>query len=79
MSMNAFIEKMLRSVTTKSGMYAEAMISGSHGHALVRLVLDPFSNILYSTKANEYAAVKSLVDEGMEMIDAVSQVAGIGR
>ncbi len=79
MSMNAFVEKMLRSVTTKSGLYAECMISGSHGNALVRLVLDPFSNILYSTKANEYAAVKNLVEEGMEMEEAVCQVAGLRR
>lgn len=77
--MNPYIEKLLRSVTTKSGVFSECMITGSHGSAIVRLVLDPFSNILYSTKASEYGAVKSLLDQGSEMEEAVCHIAGVGR
>lgn len=77
--MNPFMEKNLLSVHTKSGVYAECMITGPHGFAITRLVLDPFSNILYSTKASEYAAVKRLVDHGLSMEEDVEVVAGIKR
>ncbi len=77
--LNPFMEKQLLSVHTKSGKYAECMIVGPHGYAITRLVLDPFSNILYSTKASEYAAVKQLVDQGISMEEAVDVVAGINR
>ena len=76
-NLNDTMEKYLHSVHTKSGQYAECMIVGSHGYAVTRLVLDPFSNILYSTKASEYAAVKTLVDQGIPMVDAIEEVAGI--
>ena len=76
-NLNETMEKYLHSVHTKSGQYAECMIVGSHGYAVTRLVLDPFSNILYSTKASEYAAVKQRVDHGMSMADAIEEVAGI--
>ena len=75
--LNDTMEKQLLSVHTKSGHYAECMIVGSHGYAITRLVLDPFSNILYSTKASEYAAVKKRVDQGISMEEAVDEVAGI--
>lgn len=76
-NLNDTMEKYLHSVHTKSGCYAECMIVGSHGYAVTRLVLDPFSNILYSTKASEYAAVKQLVDQGISMVNAIEEVAGI--
>lgn len=78
-NLNPAMEKQLLSVHTKSGQYAECMIVGSHGYAVTRLVLDPFSNILYSTKASEYAAVKNLVDQGISMEEAVEEVAGIRK
>ncbi len=78
-NLNETMEKQLLSVHTKSGQYAECMIVGSHGYAVTRLVLDPFSNILYSTKASEYAAVKNLVDQGISMEEAVEEVAGIRK
>lgn len=76
-NLNETMERYLLSVHTKSGQYAECMIVGSHGYAVTRLVLDPFSNILYSTKASEYAAVKQRVDQGVSMVDAIEAVAGI--
>ncbi len=69
------MEKMLNSVTTKQGEYSEIMISSSTGYAIGRLTLDPFSKVLYSTKADEYAAVKSLEAQGNTLEEAVAIVA----
>ena len=48
---------------------------GSGQATVGRLILDPYSLILYSTKPEEFSAVQRLVDNGLSMEDAVSKVA----
>lgn len=69
-------EELLTSVTTQQGKFAEIMIVGPHGSAVGRLITDPFTRILYSTKAEEYAAVKHYQSKGMTLVEAVAKVAG---
>ncbi|MFZ4077137.1 MAG: type IV secretion system protein TraC, partial [Legionellaceae bacterium] len=73
-SMSAQKEAQLKSVRTKQGQYAEVMIITPEGYAIGRFMLDPVSNLLYSTKAEDYAAVKQLTDVGIEIIAAVDQL-----
>lgn len=70
-------EAQLKSVKTKQGQYAEVMISGPNGYAIGRLILDPFSSLLYSTKAEDYHAVKKLTQTGMNVGDAIQQLLGL--
>jgi conjugal transfer ATP-binding protein TraC len=67
-------ETLLRSVHTQKGKYAEIMISGPTGSAIGRLVLDPFSKILYSTDAHEFSRVEDLQNQGMSLAEAVEEV-----
>jgi conjugal transfer ATP-binding protein TraC len=76
LSMDPAMERTLRSLHTEQGKYAEIMIKGPKGFAVGRLFLDPFSKILYSTKADEFAAVQSLVNQGMSLKEAIRQVSG---
>ncbi len=69
------IEEMLTSIHTKPGEYAEVMIRGSKGLFLGRLILDPFSKILYSTKAEEYSRVQELQKQGYSLTESVSKTA----
>lgn len=64
-------EAQLKSVKTKQGHYAEVMISGSQGYAIGRLLLDPYSKLLYSTKAEDYAAVQTLKSQGYTLPQAL--------
>lgn len=73
--MDPHMESLLQSVKTKQGEYSEAMIYGPHGYAIGRLMLDPFSRILYSTKAQEYGAVRSIQATGIPLEEAIHQVA----
>ena len=73
--MDPSMEKLLKSVKTQQGKYAEVMIYGPHGYAIGRLLLDPFSLILYSTKAEEFAAVQTLTEQGMTLPEAIQKVA----
>ena len=50
------------------------MIIGPNGYAIGRLILDPFSGLLYSTKAEDFAAVKQLNQIGVSTGDAIKQL-----
>jgi conjugal transfer ATP-binding protein TraC len=74
--MDPAMERSLRSLRTEQGKYAEIMIKGPNtGFAIGRLLLDPFSKILYSTKADEFSSVQNLVSQGWSMKDAIKKVA----
>lgn len=74
LSMDPAMERTLRSLRTEQGKYAEVMIKWSKGFAVGRLLLDPFSKVLYSTKADEFAAVQTLLDQGSSLVEAVREV-----
>ncbi|MDP5012434.1 MAG: ATP-binding protein [Alphaproteobacteria bacterium] len=64
-------EAKMKSVKTVAGKYAEILISSSKGYTVGRLLLDPFSLMLYSTKPDEFAAVNDLLEKGFSVEDAV--------
>lgn len=64
-------EALLKSVKTRQDQYAEVMISGANGYAVGRLILDPFSSLLYSTNAQDYSAIQSLKVQGMSIEQAI--------
>ena len=72
--MDPNMEALLTSVKTKQGQYAEVMLYGPQGYAVGRLLLDPFSQILYSTKPEEFAAVQSLLKQGQSLPQAIEDI-----
>ncbi|MFB5616943.1 MAG: hypothetical protein ACE5RS_07360, partial [Nitrosopumilus sp.] len=87
-SIHRFIEKQgenidegkkcaIESLTTRHGEYSEIMIADSNGnYSIGRLILDPFSQMLYTTKAEEFAEIKKLQKQGLSIVEAISRVAG---
>ena len=73
-ALTPLMEAQLNSVKTKHGSYAEIMIYSSNGYAVGRLILDPYSGLLYSTKAEEYAAVQALRAQGLSVSDAIERL-----
>jgi conjugal transfer ATP-binding protein TraC len=74
--LDPFKEKLLTSVKTIHRKYAEVMINGADGYAVGKLLLDPFSSLLFSTRAEDYAAVQELRAKGMEVAEALEQILG---
>ncbi len=68
------MQTQLISVKAKHGSYAEVMIVGNHGYAVGRLLLDPYSLLLYSTKPKDYSAVQTLRAQGMSLEEALETV-----
>jgi conjugal transfer ATP-binding protein TraC len=66
----------LESVRTVQGQYSEIMICNSNGdYSVSRLMLDKFSELLYTTKAEEFAAIKELKNKGYSITSAIEAVA----
>ena len=74
LAMDPAMERTLRSLHTEQGKYAEIMIKGPKGFAVGRLLLDHFSKVLYSTKAEEFAAVQELVSQGWSLKEALQKM-----
>lgn len=75
LSMEGSMETALKSVTTRHGEWSEVMIyNSSYGYAIGRLMMDPFSVLLYSTQAHEYAKIQQLQREGLSIEQAIDHM-----
>lgn len=72
--LDEYKEKMITSVKTEHGKYAEVMINGVDGYAVGKLLLDPFSGLLFSTKAEDYAAVQELIKRGYDVTESIEHI-----
>lgn len=68
-------EALLRSIHSNPPNYSEVALFGPGIHGIVgRLRLDPFSRLLYSTNPQEYQAIESLINQGMGIEGAITEV-----
>lgn len=75
-SMTEEMEKALCSLKVVANQYSEVMIYGaSTGWAIGRLILDPYSIALYSSKGQEFAKIKELQKKGLSLNQALEEVA----
>jgi conjugal transfer ATP-binding protein TraC len=75
MSLDTSQINLIKSLNVVPGKYSECLISSSGGYVVGRLILDPYSKILYSTSPTEFAAVQKLVKSGITVNKAVEEVA----
>lgn len=73
-AMNPMIERMYKSLR-KTDEYSECIIKSPSGSSVHRIILDPYSRILYSSKGEEFDAVNSLQKQGYSLREAISKVA----
>ena len=70
------MERALKSLTTADGRYAELVLHGPDGWRVARLVLDPWSVALFSSRGPAFAAVERLKAEGLTTLEAIDRLAG---
>ena len=70
------MERALKSLTTADGRYAELVLHGPDGWRVARLVLDPWSVALFSSRGPAFAAVEKLKAEGLSTIEAIDRIVG---
>jgi conjugal transfer ATP-binding protein TraC len=61
-------------VSTEHGHFSEIYIHSPVGSGLGRLLLDPFSMLVYSTRAEDFEAIKRLREQGLSVSEAVERL-----
>ncbi len=68
-------KQIIKSVTKIDGRFSEVFVRcGDIPPTVGRLIVDPYSLLLYSTKAEDAEAVRRYVDAGVDTADAISLV-----
>ncbi|CAB1369088.1 type IV secretion system protein TraC [Denitratisoma oestradiolicum] len=71
LSLDEWLKRQLASVSTEHGHFSEIYIHSPMGSGLGRLLLDPFSMLVYSTRAEDYEAIKRLREKGLSVSEAI--------
>lgn len=73
---NSGLIQSIESIAMKQGQYSEVVIANTSNntHAIGRLKLDPFSNLLYSTKAEDYTRIKERTEKGLSVAQAIQEL-----
>lgn len=66
--------ELLKTVHTVPGAYSEIYFVTEYGRGIGRLMVDPFQNLLFSTKADDTQAVKRYRDQGLPVDEAIEAV-----
>lgn len=72
--MDGHMKRLLTSVNTRQGEYSEVMVSGPMGFSVGRLVVDPYSALLYSTQATDVARIREMERNGIALADALERL-----
>jgi len=69
------MEKILRSINTQQGVYAEVYVrAGDSGAGVGRILLDPYTLLMFSSKGEDVAAIQAYQDNGYPIHDALEAV-----
>lgn len=69
-----WMKRQLSSITTEHGYYSEIFVHSPMGSGVGRLILDPFSMLLYSTRAEDFESIKELRKQGMSVVEAINTI-----
>lgn len=72
--LDAFGERLIRSLKV-TNEYSEFLMICEENSTIHRLIVDPFSRVLNTTRGPEVEALKRLTSSGMPLAEAISQVA----
>lgn len=79
LSVTPSIAAQIKSLQSVSGLFSEAAIKGADGWAFTRLMLDPFSLAVYSSKGSTVDRIKRLKADGHTTVEAIRQLVSQGE
>lgn len=74
LNLDGFAAQMMKSVHTVPGLYSEIMIRNGNSFGIGRLILDRFSQVLFSTKGWERDEVLERIWKGEDSTDVINQL-----
>jgi conjugal transfer ATP-binding protein TraC len=77
LTIDEWMKRQLSSITTDHGNYSEIFVHSPMGSGIGRLILDPFSMMLFSTRAEDFEKIKTMRQKnGMTTEQAVAALLG---
>jgi conjugal transfer ATP-binding protein TraC len=73
-SLSDGLYELLGGVHTDTGNYSEIFVYTPVGITVGRLIVDRFTQLLYTSKADEYTAIKKYLDKGLPIDKAIEKV-----
>lgn len=68
------VKRMLMSLSTQKGRYAEILISSPNGDSVVRHIPDPFALLAASTEAEDFTEIETLLGSGHTTMQALTEI-----
>ena len=65
---------LMKSLFTLKGKYSEIFIRSSLGSGIGRLIVDPFSMLLYSTNANDISRIDAKMKKGISLVESIKSI-----
>ena len=73
-SMDESKKRLLQSLRTEPGVFSECYISSPVGEGVARIILDPFSHLLFSNKLDDNAPLDELRRAGCSIDEAINEL-----
>ncbi len=73
--MDGHLRTLLASVDTQEGEYSEIAVRFDGATSVGRLVVDRFSELLFTTKGEEYEAIEQMRRQGLGLVEALERLA----
>lgn len=73
-SMDAWKKRTLLDLTTKHGVFSEVFVNYPGGEGVGRLFVDPFTSLLYSSRDDDFQAIKAKEAQGLSTAEAIEAV-----
>ncbi len=73
-SMDESKKRMLQSIRMEDGVFSECYVSSPVGEGIARIILDPFSHLLFSNKIDDNAPLDELRRSGYSIDDAINEL-----
>ncbi|MEW6682674.1 MAG: type IV secretion system protein TraC [Nitrospirota bacterium] len=74
--MDQALFELLSSVHTVPGRYSEVYVRTPIGAGIGRLMVDPFTHLVYTTNPAEYARVEAYQQQGLNLVEAIERCLG---
>jgi conjugal transfer ATP-binding protein TraC len=67
-------KRLLQSIRMEDGVFSECYVSSPVGEGVARIILDPFSHLLFSNKLDDNAPLDELRRSGLSIDDAINEL-----
>jgi len=73
-SMDDGMKRLMQSLRTEHGAYSEVFIHSPAGQGVGRLIVDPSTLLLFSSRAEDFSAIQARRDAGLSVAEAIEAV-----